>query len=102
MNRVRINQQAAGYMELNGAKKDGECTVVEVLDGISKEKGCCSNFWPPTAKNFSCGECDYVTDSDQGEQADAGKPLGKDEARKMSFKDILDSERPAFGGIEKE
>lgn len=97
MNKVRINEQAAGYMELPDAKKDGECLVVAVGGGISRDKGCCSNFWPPTAKAFKCGACDYVEGGpDSKGKCDESdrRPLSKHEARSMSEKEILESERP--------
>jgi hypothetical protein len=59
----RIAQHAAGYMELAGAKKDGECKIVHVEGGLSRELGCC-NLFEPEAKDtcrFSCGTCEYVT-----------------------------------------
>lgn len=56
----RVNAQAAGYMELEGAVKDGDCSVVEVQNGISKERGCC-NLWSDKghAKAFKCGTCRF-------------------------------------------
>lgn len=30
MNKVRINERAAGYMELDGAQKDADCQVIDV------------------------------------------------------------------------
>ena len=95
MNKTRINERAAGYMELEGAKKDGECSVVEVPDGISKDKGCCNNFWPPTAKKFSCGTCVYVEDAgSEYEQEDGKRPISKREAAKMSDEELINSDRP--------
>ena len=59
----RIGAQQAGYMELAGAKKDGECKIVHVEGGISRELGCCNLFEPEAkaTKRFHCGECEYVT-----------------------------------------
>lgn len=93
MSDKKIDAQAAGYMELEGATKDADCSVVEVPDGVSSEKGCCNNFWPPTAKKFSCGECDYVEGAN--EQPEENRPLGKRETRKMSDLEIINSPRPA-------
>lgn len=94
MNKVRINERAAGYMELEGAKKDGECSVVEVPDGISRDKGCCNNFWPPTAKKFSCGTCVYVEDAgSEYEQEDGKRPINKRIAAKMSDMELLNDDR---------
>ncbi len=91
MNARRANEHSAGYMELNGATKDADCEIVEVKGGVSRKLGCCDLFWPEneeTTKVFSCGTCEFVET----------KPLGKDEARGMSFKEILESQRP----VEKE
>lgn len=58
----RISAIAAGYMELERAKKDGECQIVEVKNGISRDLGCC-NLYGITkgSQKFSCGTCEYVT-----------------------------------------
>ena len=59
----RVSGEYAGYMELNGAKKDGDCNVVEVKGGVSKYKGCCNLFDPfPNAQRFDCGHCEHVED----------------------------------------
>lgn len=104
MNKVRINERAAGYMELRGAVKDGECSVVEVPDGISRDRGCCNNFWPPTAKKFTCGTCVYVEDEGEqyGEEDGKPRPIGKREAAKMSDEELLNSDRPVFGKVTEE
>lgn len=59
---TRVSAQQAGYLELPGAKKDGDCRTVEVEGGISKDLGCCNQFgWnSKTEKKFSCGTCEYV------------------------------------------
>jgi hypothetical protein len=57
----RINAVSAGYMELEGAKKDGECVIVEVKNGISKDLGCCNLFdQKKSVTKFSCGTCSYL------------------------------------------
>jgi hypothetical protein len=58
----RISATAAGYMELAGAKKDGDCHKVKVEGGLSKELGCCNKFEPESkaVKQFRCGECEYL------------------------------------------
>lgn len=58
----RMSPKAAGYMELTGAKKDADCYKVEVPGGVSKERGCCNEFKPETAKvtAFRCGNCKFV------------------------------------------
>jgi hypothetical protein len=57
----KISEQAAGYMELMGAKKDGGCKIVDVDGGISKDLGCCNLFFPESKKvqKFSCGTCHF-------------------------------------------
>jgi hypothetical protein len=58
----RLSAQAAGYMELAGAKKDAECRLVQVEGGISRALGCCNKFEPENhdVQRFHCGECEYV------------------------------------------
>jgi hypothetical protein len=87
MNAKRTNENSAGYMELAGAAKDSDCELVEVEGGVSSKLGCCDLFWPENeqTKVFSCGTCEFVE----------VKPLGKQEARGMTLREILDSERPA-------
>ena len=94
MKQKRIDERAAGYLELPGAVKDGDCQVVEVAGGISQDLGCCNLFGLKggAEKLFSCGTCEYVTG--QGEQDDESKPLTKQNSRGMTLREILDSERP--------
>ncbi len=57
----RMSAKQADYEELQSARKDGECTLVEVPGGISKEKGCCAE-WERVSQNvkeFRCGTCTY-------------------------------------------
>jgi len=58
---TRLNASEAGYMELVGAHKDGECSKVRVNGGISLERGCCNRFEPEShyTTKFSCGTCEY-------------------------------------------
>lgn len=59
---VRLSADAAGYMELPGATKDGDCQRVQVAGGISQELGCCNEFKPGKgAQAFRCGACRFVT-----------------------------------------
>ena len=59
---LKISAQAAGYMELAGAKKDASCQIVSVIGGVSKKLGCCNHFKPQGgADEFRCGECKHVT-----------------------------------------
>lgn len=57
----KITSRSAGYMELDGAKKDGDCELVKVEGGISEQRGCCNLFQPQAhAQAFRCGTCKYV------------------------------------------
>lgn len=58
----RIPAAQAGYMELAGAKKDGDCRKVEVSGGVSRELGCCNEFQPQKkdTRHFDCGDCEYL------------------------------------------
>lgn len=54
----RMSAKSAGYMELDGAEKDGDCEIVKVEGGVSSDKGCCNYFKPEKgAKQFKCGTC---------------------------------------------
>jgi hypothetical protein len=100
VNEHRISAQEAGYLELPGAVKDADCEVVEVDGGVSSERGCCNSFgWKSqNVERFACGECKYLEgQGERADQPDETKPLGTKEARGMSFKEILESERPAEG-----
>jgi hypothetical protein len=56
----KLDADFAGYMELEGAKKDGDCKIVHVEGGISKELGCCNLYHRKDgAKLFNCGNCKY-------------------------------------------
>lgn len=59
---MKIPSAKAEYMELTGAKKDGDCREVEVAGGVSKERGCCDRYKPSTPETiyFRCGDCKYV------------------------------------------
>lgn len=57
---TKVTAQAAGYMELGGAVKDGSCSIVNVTGGISLRKGCCNLYRPKAAADeFRCGECKF-------------------------------------------
>jgi hypothetical protein len=54
----RVSASTAGYMELDGAQKSGDCDLVEVAEGVAGEKGCCNLFTPqPAAGEFECAQC---------------------------------------------
>ena len=60
--RERMDGEDAGYMELQGAAKDADCSKVKVQGGVSSELGCCNEFEPrfEGVREFSCGTCEYV------------------------------------------
>ena len=93
VNEKRISEREAGYLELRGAKKDAECEVVEAEGGVSKDLGCCNSFRPASrdTEYFRCGDCFFL---ERDEPPEEEKPLGKEESRGMTFKDILESQRP--------
>jgi hypothetical protein len=59
---VKKSGAQAGYMELRGAVKDGDCKEVSVPGGVSKQRGCCNEYKPKTASTdeFKCGECHHL------------------------------------------
>lgn len=63
----RLTAAQAGYMELTGAKKDGDCHKVYVEDGISKKLGCCNEFNPQSSmtNRFRCGDCIFLKGDDK-------------------------------------
>lgn len=67
----RTDAEKAGYVELEGAQKDSDCSVVNVPGGVSSKAGCC-NLWDgaPGAQAFSCGTCTKMTKG-QGQNQDA-------------------------------
>ena len=57
----RMDAKSAGYMELQGARKDADCKKVAVPGGVSEHLGCCNEYRPvPKARYFECGLCEYV------------------------------------------
>ena len=74
-NQAKIPEAQAGYMELAGAEKDGDCSKVAIPEGVSLDRGCC-NYFEPQDENtdtFSCGNCKYGSEmqSDQNNAATA-------------------------------
>lgn len=73
---TRATPEEAGYMELDGAQKDADCSLVS--GGVSSARGCCNLFDPvQAADGFRCGACTKVkqgatTMGDQGANAGAG------------------------------
>lgn len=54
----KYTSKQADYMELHGAKKDSECEIVKVKNGVSSKLGCCNYFKPNKGtQKFSCGTC---------------------------------------------
>lgn len=57
----KVTAANAVYVELKGARKDADCSLVDVRGGVSSQKGCCDLFYEkPDADNFHCGDCIYV------------------------------------------
>jgi hypothetical protein len=61
-NDERIPEKEAGYMELQGARKDADCRKVAVKGGVSSALGCCNHFEPESraTRKFTCGTCEYL------------------------------------------
>lgn len=82
---AKVPEAQAGYMELAGAEKDGDCQKVEVQGGVSLDKGCCNLFEPQDEQvdQFKCGTCKYGSGgegpdnerSEQGSGVPADHPL---------------------------
>jgi hypothetical protein len=67
-----MDAAAAGYMELDGATKDADCSKVEVEGGVSSALGCCNEFQPqPGTQQFSCGTCTFLAPGAKPEGAAA-------------------------------
>lgn len=76
----RVPEQTAGYMELEGAQKSGDCDLVQVEDGVSGEKGCCNLFDPQSgASEFECAQCLHFQGQSPSD-AGAGAPSTAAEA----------------------
>jgi hypothetical protein len=69
----RTSAELAGYMELDGAQKDADCSGVNVPGGVSSAGGCC-NLWDqkPGAGSFTCGTCTKVKGGQAAEANSAG------------------------------
>jgi hypothetical protein len=53
--------KSVDYMELAGARKDADCSRVEVKGGVSTKLGCCNDFeYERGPKEFRCGTCEYL------------------------------------------
>lgn len=71
----KVDQQTAGYMELDGAQKSGDCDLVQVDGGVSGEKGCCNLYSPVEgASEFECAQCTHFTGGQGGEQQPEAGP----------------------------
>lgn len=59
---VKESGAQAGYMELKDAKKDADCSKVEVPGGVASDRGCCNLFQPESGSTsvFSCGTCHHL------------------------------------------
>lgn len=74
----KLPEAQAGYMELQGATKDGDCSKVDVQGGVSLDKGCCNYFEPQDATTdaFSCGNCKYGSEQAGAQNDTGGNPQG--------------------------
>jgi hypothetical protein len=84
--------EQAGYMELEGAQKDADCSIVEVEGGVSSDKGCSNLFQPVEgATVFSCGTCVFVTPpkDQQGMDSDKVTSDNQNEPGKVSNRDAV-------------
>jgi hypothetical protein len=71
---AKIPEAQAGYMELQGAVKDGDCSHVDVEGGVSLDRGCCNEFEPQDEQTdtFSCGNCKYGSEQGGNENENEG------------------------------
>jgi hypothetical protein len=69
-NTAKLPQEQAGYMELAGAQKDGQCSKVNVEGGVSLDLGCCNEFQPQdeSVDKFCCGECKFGSEGQNGNE----------------------------------
>jgi rubrerythrin/phage I-like protein len=59
----KVDAILAGYKMLKNAKPDGDCSVVQVHKGVSKELGICNLFLAQKkADHFNCGHCRFLID----------------------------------------
>jgi hypothetical protein len=79
----KTSAAAAGYMELAGAEKDGQCDVVEVAGGVSLDSGMCRKLFDAEsdADEFCCDDCTHSSGADKGaddadDASDADAPSG--------------------------
>lgn len=67
----KVSADTAGYMELEGAAKSGDCGLVQVAGGVSGDQGCCNLFDPQQgAASFCCEECEHFSAQPQAQQAE--------------------------------
>jgi len=77
---AKVPEAQAGYMELAGATKDGDCSKVDIQGGVSLDLGCCNFFEPQdeSVDSFRCGTCKYGSDSQaKSEQNDTSGMTGQ-------------------------
>lgn len=73
--------EQAGYMELDGAKKDADCSKVQVDGGISSELGCCNEYSPQNdSQAFQCGTCTFLSNGDSADSSGSGADPTADDA----------------------
>ena len=75
--------EQAGYMELEGAQKDADCSKVEIEGGVSSALGCCNEYQPQEgSQEFRFGTCTFVssggpTEGASPQQAGNSQPVIK-------------------------
>lgn len=75
----KMQADQAGYMELDGATKDADCSKVQVDGGVSSDLGCCNEYSAQEgSQEFKCGTCTFVLSSSAGDQDSGGTESGPD------------------------
>ncbi|MGH9393311.1 MAG: hypothetical protein ACRD1E_04015 [Terriglobales bacterium] len=82
----RVSAETAGYMELDGAAKDGDCDLVTVPGGVSGARGCCNLFAPEGgAQAFDCADCEHFSaQAAPASQAQGAPAAGQDAQEAMN------------------
>ena len=109
----RMTAEEAGYMELPGAIKEGDCKKVKVAGGVSFKLGCCNEFERLTddVRKFSCGTCEYKKEwgtSGKTEKSGASaktafeenKPIECPYCKTLHSEEEIDTQVSEFSGAE--
>ncbi len=74
----KMPSDQAGYMELDGAVKDADCSKVQVDGGVSSDLGCCNEYNPQEgSQEFRCGTCTFLLPSSDMGNDDSGQQGGR-------------------------